>query len=106
MGGTRREAMTGMHTDSADTLDLRDVRGPTGARRALEMAAAGELGEQPRQVDVGPKSVRLSQKTRRPCRDRPRRTAEYAERDKATKQRGRGALGGREDSETESEAAT
>ena len=106
MGGTRREAMTGMHTDSADTLDLRDVRGPTGARRALEMAAAGELGEQPRQVDVGPKSVRLSQKTRRPCRYRPRSTAECAERDKATKQSGRGALGGREDSETESEAAT
>ena len=41
MGGTRREAMTGMDTDSAYTLDLRDVRGQTGARRALEIAAAG-----------------------------------------------------------------
>ena len=41
MDGTRREAMTGMHTDSAYTLDLRDVRGQMGARRALEIAAAG-----------------------------------------------------------------
>ena len=41
MNGTRREAMTGMHTDSAYTLDLRDVRGQMGARRALEIAAAG-----------------------------------------------------------------
>ena len=30
-----------MHTDNAYTLDLRDVRGQTGARRALEIAAAG-----------------------------------------------------------------
>ena len=106
MGGTRPKAMTGMHTDSAYTLDLRDVRGQMGARRALEIAAAGELGEHPRQVDVGPNSVRLPRKTRQPCGDRPRSTAEYAERDKATKRRGRGALGRREDSETESEAAT
>ena len=33
--------MTGMSATSAYDLDLRDVRGQIGARRALEVAAAG-----------------------------------------------------------------
>ena len=94
-----------MHTDGAYTFDLRDVRGQMGARRALEIAAAGELGEHPRQVGVGLKSVRPPRKTRRPYGDRPRSTAEYAEEDKETEQRGQGAPGRHEDPETESEAA-
>ena len=40
IGCTRREAITVMHTDSAYTLDLRDVRGQMGACWALEIAAA------------------------------------------------------------------
>ena len=41
IGRTRPEVMRGMNTRSAYDLDLRDVRGQFGARRALEIAAAG-----------------------------------------------------------------
>ena len=41
MDRTQGSAMTGMNTRSAYDLDLRHVRGQLGARRALEIAAAG-----------------------------------------------------------------
>lgn len=41
IGRTRPEVMRGMNTRSAYDLDLRDVRGQIGARRTLEIAAAG-----------------------------------------------------------------
>ena len=51
------------------------------------------------------RDVRGQMGARRPYGDRPRSTAEYAEEDKETEQRGQGAPGRHEDPETESEAA-
>ena len=57
----RAAAMTGMNTSSTHNLDLRDVRGQFGARRALEIAAADRHSL----LMIGPRGCEKTMRARR-----------------------------------------